>query len=89
MVSDPVLPSKFYLTVCGSSNIGIHKSTGSDIELQVGVPYAFDFLNRYSNSHNDEFVLVDLVINVNFDLPFGFDLIACRSSIFGVGENCW
>ena len=44
-------------------------------------------MSRSSNSPNNEFVPIDFVINVNFDLPVEFYLLVHRSMEFGVNES--
>ena len=84
---NPNFPFEIDLTVSRSSDIGIDEFSKFVIELQDGVPYEFDVSHRYLDSTSDEFVPVDLVIDVSFDLPIEYDLTMYRSSIFGVNES--
>ena len=68
---------EFDLTVCDSLDISVLESWCSTIELQVGVPYEFDFLCKSLDYPNDECVHVYFVIDANYDLLVEFDLPGC------------
>ena len=72
--SNPIFPFGFHLTICGSSKIGVVESPFSTIEMQVGVPYDFDFLCKSLDPLDDEFLLVDSTIGVDLDLLIEFYL---------------
>jgi hypothetical protein len=71
------------LTMGRSLDSGVNKSFDSATELQIGVPYEFDVSYRCSDSPNNEFLLVDSIIGVDFSLPVKYDLPMHKSSNFG------
>ena len=68
-------------------NIGTIHSFDSPIELEVGVLVEFDSIGRIFYSHDDDFVPTNSITSFNFDLPFNFDMVDCRSSGLGTIES--
>lgn len=83
----PNFPSEPDLTIRRSLRGGLNKSFDSVIELEIGVPYEFDVSHRCSNSPNDDFLLVDSIIGVDFGLLVKYDLPMCRSLNFGLDKS--
>ena len=75
------------LTIGRSLDSGFNVPFESSIKLQIGVPYEFDVSHRCSDSSNDEFLLVDSIIGVDFGLPVKYDLPMHRSSNFGLDKS--
>lgn len=55
--------------------------------MEVGVPYEFDVSHRCLHSPNDEFLLIDSIIDVDFGLPVKYDLPMHGSPNFGVNVS--
>lgn len=58
---NPNWPLDLDLNIDRSLDIDLDESINSTIELEVGVPYEFDVLYRYSNSPNDKFLPIDSI----------------------------
>ena len=83
----PNLPFELDLTIGRSLDSGINEYFDSAIELQISVLYEFDVSHRCSDSPNDDFLLVESIIGVDFGIPLKYDLPIYRSANFGVGES--
>ena len=83
----PNFPSEPDITISRSSDDGINEPFDFVIELQIGVPYEFDVSHRWSDSPNNEFLLVDSIIGVDFGLPIKYVRPMHRSTNFGVDES--
>lgn len=84
---NPNFPFEFDLIISESTEIVIGEIYDTTIELQVHLPYDFDLFCRPLDSFNDEFVPIDSIIDVDYDLPIEFNLTMHRSSIFGIDES--
>ena len=84
---NPNFLSETNLMIGRSLDSDVNESTDSVIELQIGLPYKFDVSHRWSDSPNDEFLLVDSIIGVDFGLPVKYDLPMRRSLNFGLNKS--
>ena len=80
-------PFGLALTIIRSLDGGVDESSNSSIELQIGIPYKFDVSHRCSYSSNDDFLPIEFVIGVDFNLPPKHDLTIYRSLNFGLDES--
>ena len=83
----PSFPSEPDLTISRSSYSYVYESFDSIIELQIGVPYAFDVSHRCLDSPDDESLPIQPIIGVDFGLPVKYDLPMCRPLNFGLEKS--